>query len=152
MPMIISCAATMYARNLDMLMRFAALACSDQLSPRFKQTDAVSLVARGSDALVEKRRADKVLIARMLDMDEPFLTEKVCTARAPKKVLTTAPDLFCIFYPYRRYVMLRPPVCMCYDQTARSADSVAGCVKWIWSSCMQIARCRQKIVVPACTA
>lgn len=32
--------------------------------------------ARASDA-VEKRRKDKMLIARMLDMDEPFMTEKV---------------------------------------------------------------------------
>ena len=32
--------------------------------------------ARASDA-VEKRRKDKMLIARMLDMDEPLMTEKV---------------------------------------------------------------------------
>ena len=35
-----------------------------------------SVAARASDA-VEKRRKDKMLIARMLDMDEPFMTEKV---------------------------------------------------------------------------
>lgn len=38
--------------------------------------DPVPVAARGSDAL-EKRRTEKMLIARMLDMDEPFMTEKV---------------------------------------------------------------------------
>lgn len=42
-----------------------------------EQADAAPVAVRGSDALLEKRRADKILIARMLDMDEPFMTEKV---------------------------------------------------------------------------
>ncbi|CAN0391565.1 unnamed protein product, partial [Ectocarpus sp. 12 AP-2014] len=42
-----------------------------------EQADAAPVAVRGSDALLEKRRADKILIARMLDMDEPFMTEKM---------------------------------------------------------------------------
>lgn len=43
----------------------------------FQKATEPSAAVRGSDALVEKRRADKLLIARMLDMEEAFLTEKV---------------------------------------------------------------------------
>lgn len=42
----------------------------------YLQPDAAH-TGRGSDALVEKRRADKMLIARMLDMQEAIMTEKV---------------------------------------------------------------------------
>lgn len=42
----------------------------------YLQADAAH-AGRGSDALVEKRRADKMLIARMLDMEEAFMTGKV---------------------------------------------------------------------------
>lgn len=41
--------------------------------------------ARGSDAL-EKRRTEKKLIARMLDMDEPIMTEKVHPAKRRRLV------------------------------------------------------------------
>lgn len=44
--------------------------------PLLKQNDAADPAGRGSDA-AEKRRTEKMLIARMLDMDEPFMTEKV---------------------------------------------------------------------------
>lgn len=50
----------------------------------YLQADASAHASRGSDALVEKRRADKMLISRMLDMEEAFMTEKV---RCPQRVI-----------------------------------------------------------------
>ncbi len=57
------------------------------ISPSLQKATEASAAVRGSDALVEKRRADKLLIARMLDMEEAFLTEKVGLAdgRTPSR-------------------------------------------------------------------
>lgn len=77
--------------------------------------------ARSSDA-VEKRRKDKMLIARMLDMDEPLMTEKV-TQKALKSQKVQAVKRKCIHvYTWYRSIHIIPGIsyiriiCIMYPQ------------------------------------